>query len=112
MARRYEAAATPTLPADTFKDHGAYAQVVWGIKPMWTLGFRYDSVGGDVGDDPLDSRFQPRERASLEGTWYMTEYSKLRAQYAYDRRSGGFDDANSVWLQFEFILGAHAAHKF
>jgi hypothetical protein len=112
MWRNYDAAATATLPSAVFQDHGTYAQVVWGIKPMWTLGFRYDSVGGDVGDDPLDSRFQPRERASLEGTWYMTEYSKLRAQYAYDRRSGGFDDANSVWLQFEFILGAHAAHKF
>ena len=23
-----------------------------------------------------------------------------------------FADANSIWLQFEFLLGAHAAHKF
>ena len=112
MWRNYDAAATATLPAAVFQDHGAYGQVVWGIKPMWTLGFRYDDTGGDVGDDPLDPRFQPRQRAAVEGTWYMTEYSKLRAQYNYDRRSGGFDDASSVWLQFEFILGAHAAHKF
>lgn len=111
MARRYEAAATATLPAETFKDHGAYAQVVWGIKPMWTAGLRLDSVGGDVGDDPADPRFQPRKRAALEGTWYPTEYSKLRMQYAYDDRTG-FKDASSVWLQFEFLLGAHAAHKF
>ena len=112
MWRNYDAAATLTLPPAVFQDHGVYAQVVWGIKPMWTLGARYDDVGGDVGDDPLDPRFQPRQRASLEGTWYMTEYSKLRAQYSYDRRTDGFDDANSVWLQFEFLLGAHAAHKF
>ncbi len=111
MARRYEAAATATLPEETFKDHGAYAQVVWGIKPMWTVGMRFDTVGGDVGDDPTDPRFQPRRRASLEGTWYPTEYSKLRVQYAYDDRTGQ-KDANSVWLQFEFLLGAHAAHKF
>ena len=111
MARRYEAAATPTLAAATFKDHGAYAQVVWGIKPMWTLGARLDTVGGDVGDDPADPRFQPRRRASLEGTWYPTEYSKLRVQYAYDDRTG-IPDASSVWLQLEFLLGAHAAHKF
>jgi hypothetical protein len=111
MARRYEAAATATLPAETFKDHGAYAQVVWGIKPMWTLGGRYDNVGGDVGDDPADPRFQPRQRASLEATWYPTEYSKLRVQYAYDDRTGS-PNASSVWLQFEFLLGAHAAHKF
>jgi hypothetical protein len=64
-----------------------------------------------VGDDPTDPRFQPRKRASLEGTWYPTEYSKLRVQYAYDDRTG-FSNASSVWLQFEFLLGAHAAHKF
>jgi len=111
MARRYDAAATATLPEETFHDHGAYAQVVWGIKPMWTAGLRLDKVGGDVGDDPLDPRFQPRERAALEGTWYPTEYSKLRLQYAYDDRTGS-PNASSVWLQFEFLLGAHAAHKF
>ena len=111
MSRRYEAAATPLLPAATFDDHGGYLQAVWGIKPMWTLGARYDRVGGDVGDDPLDPAFLPRERASLEGTWYPTEYSKLRLQYAYDDRTG-LKDAHSVWLQFEFLLGAHAAHKF
>lgn len=111
MARSYEAAATATLAADTFHDHGAYAQVVWGVKPMWTVGARLDSVGGDVGDDPADPRFQPRERAALEGTWYPTEYTKLRVQYAYDDRTGS-KDASSLWLQFEFLLGAHAAHKF
>ena len=111
MARRYDAAATTLLPAATFEDHGEYLQAVWGFKPMWTLGARYDHVGGDAGDDPADPAFQPRRRASLEGTWYPTEYSKLRLQYAYDDRTG-LRDAHSVWLQFEFLLGAHAAHKF
>jgi hypothetical protein len=48
----------------------------------------------------------------VDGTWYPTEYSKLRLQYSYDQRTGGLEDANSIWLQFEFLLGAHAAHKF
>jgi hypothetical protein len=112
MVRSYDAAATLTLPEATFHDHGSYTQVVWGIKPMWTVGARYDNVGGDVGDDPTDPRYQPTQRLSLDGTWYPTEYSKLRLQYAYDKRTGGFKDANSIWLQFEFLLGAHAAHKF
>jgi len=44
-------------------------------------------------------------------TWYPTEFSKFRLQYNYDdRRDFGTD--HSVWLQFEFLLGAHAAHKF
>lgn len=111
MSRRYDAAATPELPAATFRDHGGYGQIVWGVKPMWTVGVRYDTVGGDVGDDPLDAAFLARRRASLEATWYPTEYSKLRLQFAHDDRDG-LRDARSAWLQFEFLLGAHAAHKF
>jgi hypothetical protein len=44
-------------------------------------------------------------------TWYPSEFSKIRLQYNYDDRHDiGVD--HSVWLQFEFLLGAHAAHKF
>ena len=45
---------------------------------------------------------------------YPTEFSKVRLQYNYDRREDipEKDDDHSVWLQFEFLLGAHAAHKF
>ena len=64
-----------------------------------------------VNNAAADPRFLPRRRAALEGTWYPTEYSKLRLQYAYDDRTS-LDDAHSVWLQFDFLLGAHAAHKF
>jgi hypothetical protein len=32
-------------------------------------------------------------------------------QYNYDHRSGIGRD-HSLWFQFEFLLGAHAAHKF
>ena len=52
-----------------------------------------------------------RWRISPNLTWYPTEFSKVRLQYNYDdRREVGVD--HSVWLQFEFLLGAHAAHKF
>ena len=111
MRRRYEAAETEAAPAETFRDHGAYAQVVWGIRPMWTAGLRLDDSGGDVGDDPLDPRFQPRRRASVQGTWYPTEYSKVRLQVSWDDRTGA-ENVRSAWLQFEFLLGAHAAHTF
>jgi hypothetical protein len=110
MTRHYRASA-PTLFEDVFHDHGAYAQVVWGFKPGWTVGGRYDRVGGDVGDDPFDPGFESRDRASAALTWFPTEFSKIRFQYNRDRRSVS-KDAHSVWLQFEFLLGAHAAHKF
>jgi hypothetical protein len=52
-----------------------------------------------------------RFRLSPNVTWYPTEFSKLRLQYNYDHREGIGRD-HSVWLQFEFLLGAHASHKF
>jgi hypothetical protein len=52
-----------------------------------------------------------RTRLSPNFTWYPTEFSKLRLQYNYDNRQT-LRAEHSLWLQFEFIMGAHAAHKF
>ena len=41
-----------------------------------------------------------------------TEYSKLRLQYNFDHGDAFAHAEHSVWLQLEFLLGAHAAHKF
>ena len=45
-------------------------------------------------------------------TWFPTEFSKLRLQYNFDRSDLFPHDEHSLWLQLEFLLGAHAAHKF
>ncbi|MDB6122515.1 MAG: hypothetical protein JWQ71_1508, partial [Pedosphaera sp.] len=50
-------------------------------------------------------------RISPNLTWYPSEFSKIRLQYNFDHRNGIGDD-HSVWMQFEFLLGTHAAHKF
>jgi len=50
-------------------------------------------------------------RLSPDLTFYMSEFSKLRLQYNFDQGTH-FSDQHSVWLQMEFLLGAHAAHKF
>ena len=52
-----------------------------------------------------------RFRLSPNFTMYPSEFSKVRLQYNYDDRKGIGRD-HSLWLQFEFILGAHAAHRF
>lgn len=106
LTRRYRA----DDPGRTFDDRGAYAQVVWGFKRGWTAGLRQDHVGGDGAEAP-DPYSETRDRTTAAVTWYPTEFSKLRLQYDHDDRTR-FADADSVWLQFEFTLGAHAAHKF
>jgi len=104
--RSYRADGIPV----SFEDWGAYGQLLWGFHRGWVAGARYDRMGGDEG--PMADPFvEDRRRASANLSWFMTEYSKLRLQYNHDERTD-FDDADSVWLQFEMILGAHAAHKF
>ena len=116
------------LAPETLTDYGTYAQVVWGFRPGWVAGLRGDYVWGDAAEYeqrgltwaevggaavPLgrDLNRGERWRLSPNLTWYPSEFSKLRLQYNYDDRLDlGVD--HSVWLQFEFLLGAHAAHKF
>ncbi len=115
--RRYDAAERVffdsrdvTLPQETLKDRGAYAQVLWGIKPRIVAGLRGDWASGDKA--AFDSQLRAnRVRLSPNFTMYPTEFSKLRVQYNYDDRTGIGSD-HSLWFQFEFLIGAHAAHKF
>jgi len=116
------------LGRETVNDWGFYSQLLWGFRPGWVAGLRFDYVDGEqatyesagliaqdadgnqsaLGRDPLrDSRW----RVSPNLTWYPSEFSKIRLQYNYDDRNDLGED-HSVWLQFEFLLGAHASHKF
>ena len=117
MFRNYDAAQrvaeadpTVTLPKETLKDRGAYAQLLWGIKPRIVAGLRGEFASGDDAAFASELRWN-RVRVSPNFTWYPTEFSKLRVQYNYDDRKAIGTD-HSLWFQFEFLLGAHAAHKF
>lgn len=116
--RRYEAGRRsaaespflPILPAETLSDAGMYAQLLWGIKPLLVAGLRAEVVDGQGGAFESALRAD-RQRVSPNLTWYPSEFSKIRVQYNYDLRPDiGVD--HSFWMQIEFLLGAHAAHKF
>jgi len=117
LLRAYEAAPRITvtdpavaMPGETFGDRGGYAQLLWGIKPRIVAGLRADLATGD--STAFASNFRgDRLRVSPNLTWYPTEFSKVRLQYNYDDRKNIASD-RSLWVQFEFLLGAHAAHKF
>jgi hypothetical protein len=119
MLRRFEAGRglDESFPvSENFNDWGVYSQVVWGFRQGWTTGLRGDYLhmeGSQFTDAPNRTS---RWRASLNLTWYPTEFSKLRLQYNHDFLNDvdaiGRGNADSVFLQFEFSLGAHAAHKF
>ncbi len=119
MYRRFEAGRgiDQTFPvAETFHDWGMYSQLLWGFKKGWVAGVRGDYLHMEDSQFTDDDTRQSRSRISANLTWYPTEFSKIRLQYNHDFLEENFfladRDADSVFLQFEFILGAHGAHKF
>ena len=119
MYRRFEAGrgVDQSFPvAETFHDWGMYSQVLWGFKKGWVAGVRGDYLHMTDSEFTDDDERQTRSRISANLTWYPTEFSKIRLQYNHDFLEENFflagRDVDSVFLQFEFILGAHGAHKF
>src|SRR5438067_2219063 len=119
MYRRFQAGrgADESFPvAETFHDWGLYSQVLWGFKKGWVAGIRGDYVHmqDSMFTDDLDR--QSRWRLSANLTWYPTEFSKIRLQYNQDFLEENFflsaREVESIFLQWEFILGSHGAHKF
>src|SRR5438067_3426376 len=119
MYRRFEAGrgVNESFPvAETFHDWGLYSQVLWGFKKGLVGGIRGDYVHmqDSMFTDDLDR--QPRWRLSANLTWYPTEFSKIRLQYNQDFLEENFflsaREVESIFLQWEFILGSHGAHKF
>jgi hypothetical protein len=114
LFQNFDAGADPSLslPAETLHDWGFYSQVLWGFKQRWVAGLRGEYVDGNKGAyDPNDVFRGERTRVSPALTFYPTEFSKIRLQYNYDHGQL-FGDEHSVWMQVEFLLGAHGAHKF
>ncbi|MDD5678879.1 MAG: hypothetical protein PHW60_12955 [Kiritimatiellae bacterium] len=114
LGRNFEAGedSAAGLPAETLHDWGFYSQVQWGFIRRWVLGLRGEYVTGDKSASEDATAERPtEERISPNITWYPTEFSKLRFQYNHTWQENA-QDGDAVWLQLEFMLGAHAAHKF
>lgn len=119
MYRRFEAGrgVDDAFPvSETFNDWGAYSQLVWGFRKRWTAGIRGDYLHMENSPFTDDPDRQSRWRATAALTFFPSEFSKLRLQYNHDFLEAnhflGSGEDDSVILQFEFALGAHAAHKF
>ena len=114
MWRDFDAAADPSagLPDEHLRDSGLYAQVLWGFVRGWVAGLRGDYVDGNAGASAAgNAQRGEARRISPNLTYYFSEFAKLRLQYNYTSFAQGTDE-QAVWAQLEFMIGAHAAHKF
>jgi hypothetical protein len=99
------------LPAETLRDWGLYSQVAYGFRPRWVASLRGDYLAAGTGATIPTEDADRRWRISPALTFYPTEYSKIRLQYNYDQFET-LGPAWGIWMQMEFLLGAHSAHKF
>jgi hypothetical protein len=95
--------------------YGWYVQAVYQFMPRWRAGLRYDSLHSGTPDSAL-ADFLSLQRASPQRTtfmldWNLSEFSRLRAQYAWDEARANESD-REFRLQYIFAIGAHGAHKF
>ena len=103
--------------------YGWYAQGVYQFRPRWRTGIRFDYLNagsthiGLVTDGQLPSAAFPilasalPRRLTWMADWNPSEFSRLRAQYAWDDARGTGHD-HQIMLQYLYSIGAHGAHKF
>jgi len=105
------------------RQSGWYVQGVYQFLPRWRFGLRYDALDSGnthiglieqgvltAADFPLLRPGSP-SRITTMFDWSLSEFSRLRAQYAWDDARDAQVD-HEFMLQYIFALGAHGAHKF
>ncbi len=107
---------TLTLPGRTLHDWGLYTQWLYGFQYRWATGIRYEYASGNgqsMGGIQNDPFRDDRHRISPLLVWQPSEFSRIRLQYNFDHAKHiTGNDAHSVWLGFEWLYGAHPAHKY
>jgi hypothetical protein len=105
------------------RQSGWYVQGVYQFMPRWRVGLRYDEMDSGstrIGlvrsgellatDFPLLLPGSP-SRVTTMVDWSPSEFSRLRAQYAWDDARDA-DTDQQLFIQYIYAIGAHGAHKF
>jgi outer membrane receptor protein involved in Fe transport len=114
----------PALSAPYYsRQSGWYLQGVYQFLPRWRFGARYDALDSgtthiglvdsgllSASSFPLLAPASP-DRVSLMFDWNPSEFTRLRAQYAWDSAQREVNDREFL-LQYLYSIGAHGAHKF
>jgi hypothetical protein len=129
MARAFDAAeqldeSDPLAPVvvngETLDDWGGYLYAVYGFDVGWAFGLRAEYASGSggsyIGGGGFDRSQDPfradRLRLSPMLSYQTSEFSRLRLQYNYDDSDHLDDQAHSVWLGFEILIGPHQPHSY
>lgn len=105
---------------DSLRDWGLYTELLYGFRYQWSAGLRFEyATGSGNGEESRDADpfRSDRYRVSPLLTYHPSEFSRIRLQYNFDHakylKVEDRDEAvHSVWLGFEYILGAHPPHEY
>jgi hypothetical protein len=89
----------------TQKAFGYYASADYQLARRWFLGGRFDHS-----DRSRDAALTDKG-GSVVLTYWPSEFSQLRGQYRFTHYANNVD-ANELFVQLIFSLGAHGAHPF
>jgi hypothetical protein len=89
----------------TQNSFGYYASADYQLARRWFLGGRFDHSDRGRNDALTD------KGGSIVLTYWPSEFSQLRGQYRFTRYANNID-ANELFVQLIFSLGAHGAHPF
>jgi hypothetical protein len=122
-ALAYDVAGAGLSDSYRSEQDGWYVQGVYQFNPRWRFGMRYDELdagstriglvqNGDLlaSDFPLLLPASP-SRITTMIDFSPSEFSRLRAQYAWDDSRDAATD-QQLLLQYIYALGAHGTHKF
>jgi hypothetical protein len=120
----FDVAGADLADAYSSSQSGWYLQAVYEFIQRWRAGVRYDSMSsGTPGIGLVGARLLPAsafpallpgtpQRTSIMLDWSLSEFSRLRAQYAWDEARFAHELDHQLFLQYIFAIGAHGAHKF
>ena len=111
--------------ADSYRGQpsGGYLQGVYQFLPRWRFGVRYDALhSGSPQIGLIEHGLVPANalaallpaspsRVSVMFDWNPSEFTRLRAQYAWDDARTSLRD-RQLMLQYLYSIGAHGAHQF
>ncbi|MDD5372871.1 MAG: hypothetical protein PHO62_05535 [Sulfurimonas sp.] len=100
------------------KQSGLYSQLIYTHDKNWKTGVRYDTIyKNDVKEDGIDTN-KPNDfkKYSAMIEYHTSEFARFRLQYnrneAMYNEDGNRVDINTIMLQANISIGAHAAHSF
>lgn len=102
-ARRLSGNADPALDGTQL---GGYAQALLRPSAFWAVGARWEAAPAEG-----PGLSGPEHRWTALGSWYLTEFQRLRLQTSYDQLPGGRTGWEAL-LAVDFAIGVHGAHPF